>query len=84
MQRSPPIRRSRAGTCPNALASAYLSGSDTAAIGGDLAYDYGHRSAFTGIGAGAAQAVLGSAGFGTSAQALQAASTLYAGPVRLN
>ncbi len=68
----------------NALASSLVSGSDTAAIGGDLAYDFGHRNALTGIGAGAAGTVLASASFGTSAQTLQAASTLYAGTVRLN
>ncbi len=66
-----------------ALADFYLAGSDTAAIGGDLAYEYGHRNALTDIGVGAAQATLAAAGFATSAQTLQAASTLYAGTQRL-
>ena len=68
----------------NALASNYLSGSDTAAIGGDFGYDFGHRNALTGIGAVPGQSVLAGAAFATSAQTLQAAGTLYAGTVRLN
>jgi hypothetical protein len=67
----------------NALAANRLSGSDTAAIGGDFAYDYGHRASLANIGATPALADLSAAGFGAAAQALQAASTLYAGTVRL-
>jgi trimeric autotransporter adhesin len=67
----------------SALASNYLSGSDTAAIGGDIAYDFGHRNALTNIGAVAAQTVLAGATFGVGAQTLQAAATLYSGTVRL-
>ncbi len=66
-----------------ALADFYLAGSDTAAIGGDIAYEYGHRNALTDIGIGAAQGTLAAAGFATTAQTLQAASTLYAGTQRL-
>jgi hypothetical protein len=68
----------------NALAANYVSGSDVAAIGGDFAYDFGHRNSLANIGATPAQSVLGSASFGTAAQTLQAASTLYSGAVRLN
>ncbi len=67
----------------NALSSFYLSGSDTAAIGGDFAYDFGHRNALTNIGAAAGQTILAGAAFGSGAQALQAAATLYSGTVRL-
>jgi trimeric autotransporter adhesin len=67
----------------NALTSFYLSGSDTAALGGDLAYDYGHRNALTNIGATPAQAILAGATFGTVAQTLQPAASLYSGTVRL-
>jgi Ca2+-binding RTX toxin-like protein len=67
----------------NALAACYLTGSDTAAIGGDFAYDYGHRHALTGIGATPGQTVLAGSGFGSASQVLQTASTLYAGTVRL-
>jgi hypothetical protein len=67
----------------NALAANRLAGSDTAAIGGDFAYDYGHRASLANIGAAPASTDLSAAGFGTIAQTLQAASTLYAGTVRL-
>ncbi|MEO8344905.1 MAG: calcium-binding protein [Betaproteobacteria bacterium] len=67
----------------NALSGNYLSGSDTAALGGDFAYDFGHRNALTNIGATPAQSVLASVSFGTAAQVLQAGSNLYAGAVRL-
>ena len=66
-----------------ALADCYLSGSDTAAIGGSLAYDYGHRNALADIGMGAGQAILGAGEFGLAAQSLQPATTLYAGAQRL-
>ncbi|MCC6197279.1 MAG: hypothetical protein IT518_22720, partial [Burkholderiales bacterium] len=67
----------------NALAANRLSGSDTAAIGGDFAYDYGHRSSLATIGATPAQSVLAAATFATAAQVLQPAATLYSGTVRL-
>ena len=67
----------------NALTGFYLSGSDTAALGGDFAYDYGHRNALTSIGAIPGQTVLAGGTFGTVAQTLQPAATLYAGTVRL-
>ena len=49
----------------NALRRNYLAGSDTAAIGGDFAYDFGHRNSLTNIGAVPAQTVLAGATFGT-------------------
>ena len=67
----------------NALAACYLTGGDTAAIGGDLTYDYGHRHALTGFGAVPGQTVLAGSGFGSAAQSLQPAATLYSGTVRL-
>jgi len=68
----------------NGLASAYAAGSDTAAIGGDFAYDFGHRNGLSGIGAVPAQSVLAAASFGSGTQALQAPGTLYAGVVRMS
>ena len=68
----------------NTQSANYLAGSDTAAIGGDFANDYGHRSSLSGIGATPAQTVLAGATFGTGVQTLQAAATLYSGTVRLN
>jgi trimeric autotransporter adhesin len=67
----------------NALAANRLSGSDTAAIGGDFAYDYGHRASLANIGAIPAQTVLSGSGFGTAAQVLQPPATQYSGTVRL-
>jgi Ca2+-binding RTX toxin-like protein len=67
-----------------ALSGAYMAGSDTAAIGGDLAYDYGHRNSLATIGSTPAQAILANANFATTAQTLQAAGTLYSGTVRLS
>ena len=66
-----------------ALSTYYLSGSDTAAIGADFSYDYGHRNALTNIGATPGQAVLSAGTFGSAAQTLQSPATLYAGTVRL-
>ena len=63
----------------SALASVHQGGSDTAAFGGDFAYQYGHAGAFTGIGSGAADTVLAAATFGAAAQALQSSSTLFSG-----
>lgn len=68
----------------NGLASAWLAGSDTAAVGGDFAYDFGHRNAFTDIGAVPAQSTLAAATFASAAQALQAPAALYAGTVRMS
>ena len=68
----------------NALSTFYLAGGDSAAIGGDFAYDYGHRGVLTNIGAVPGQSVLASVGFGSTAQSLQAAATLYSGTVRLH
>ena len=67
----------------SALSASYLWGSDSSALGGDLAYDFGHRNSLATIGAVPAQAVLGNAAFGTSAQTLQPPATLYSGNVRL-
>jgi Ca2+-binding RTX toxin-like protein len=53
------------------LVAAHLGGSSSEALGGDLAYQYGLNGAFTGIGLGAAQDVLGAGGFGTDRQGLR-------------
>ena len=53
------------------LLDAHLGGSDGAALGGDLAYQYGKAGTLAGIGLPAAQAVLESGGFGSAAQTLQ-------------
>ncbi len=54
----------------NALLTFYLGGSDTAAIGGDLAYQYGKTGSLSNIGFSAAQSMLGNAQFGQVNQAI--------------
>ncbi len=67
----------------NALLQYHLSGSDDAAMGGDLAYWYGKNGGFTGISLAAAQQVIGAPGFGSDAQSLHAFSGLQEGLVKL-
>lgn len=67
----------------NALPGAHLASSETAALGGDLAYRYGMNSALTGIGLTAAQDVLIDPQFGNQAQLLRPWSTLNSGVMEL-
>ena len=68
----------------NALTSFQLAGSDTAALGGDLAYQYGKNGTLAGIGVTPALATLSDAALGTSAQALTPIASLQVGSVRLS
>ena len=68
----------------NALLSAHLSGSDSAAIGGDLAYQYGLNGSLTGIGLTPAQQVLSAPQFGASSQTLRPLQDLQQGQIRLS
>ena len=65
------------------LTTHLLAGSDTAAIGGDLAYQYGRNSNLTGVGLIASQNVINAASFGQTAQILNAPSTWAAETVKL-
>ena len=67
----------------NALTTFHLSGNDTAALGGDLAYQYGRHGNMGNVGLSGAQNVLGNAQFGTVAQSLQPLAGLQEGVVRL-
>ncbi|HQR59971.1 MAG TPA: hypothetical protein PLH03_01245, partial [Methylophilaceae bacterium] len=68
----------------DARLTAHLNvGSDTAAIGGDLAYQYGKAGTLAGIGLNAAQSVINSAPFGQSAQTLNSPTTWQAELVKL-
>ena len=67
----------------NALLDFHTGDSDTAAIGGDLAYQYGHAGSLAGIGVSAAQNVLGNAQMGTAAQTLQPLANLQESVVKL-
>ena len=68
----------------NALAAFHLSGSNSAAIGGDLAYQYGLFGNNTNAGTLGAQNVLGNAQFGSAVQTLQTWPGLQDGLVRLS
>jgi Ca2+-binding RTX toxin-like protein len=68
----------------DALLSAHLAGSDTAALGGDLAYQYNLNGSLTGIGMIPAQTELGDVGFGVAPQLLQPVASLQTGAVRLS
>jgi len=67
----------------NALLDAHLSGSDTEAIGGDLAYRYGLNGSLSGIATNAAQGILAGPQFGAAPQALQTLAGLQDGLVKL-
>lgn len=67
----------------NALMQYHLTGSDDAALGGDLAYWYARNNGLTGMGLAAAQGVIGAGGFGADAQSLHQFSGLQEGLVHL-
>ena len=68
----------------NALLSAHLSGSDTAALGGDLAYQYGKAGSLAGIGLTPAQDVVNAAQYGSSSQTLRTLAELQQGQIHLS
>ncbi|MGH8710004.1 MAG: calcium-binding protein [Burkholderiales bacterium] len=68
----------------NSLLDAHLAGSDTEALGGDLAYQYGKNGTLAGIGLTAAQDVPNAQQFGTRAQTLRPLATLQEGTVKLS
>ena len=68
----------------NALLSAHLAGSDTEAIGGDLAYQYGLNRSLAGIGFTPAQDVLNAPGFGAAPQQLRPLQDLQQGQIKLS
>jgi Ca2+-binding RTX toxin-like protein len=67
-------------TVASALAGTFVSASDSAALGGDLAYQYGHAGSLAGIGFDAAGTILGDATFALNSQAFLAPPALGAGP----
>ena len=66
----------------DALLTAHLAGSDSAALGGDLAYTYGMQGNLTGFNMAAAQNTLSSTQMGNAAQTLSSGS-LNGGVVQL-
>jgi VCBS repeat-containing protein len=67
----------------DALLTAHLGGSDSAALGGDLAYQYNLNNSLAGIGLASAQTVMNDANFGIAPQTLQPLAELQSGSVRL-
>ncbi|MBU3698296.1 calcium-binding protein, partial [Dechloromonas sp.] len=68
----------------NALNNFQLAGSDTAAMGGDLAYQYGKNGTLAGIGVTPALSTLSDTNLGTNPQVLNTLATLQTGSVRLS
>ena len=68
----------------NALASFHLSGSDSGALGGDLAYQYGRFGNLANVGTIGAQNVLADAQFGSGIQAFQTLAGLGEGITKLS
>ncbi|WP_246881469.1 putative Ig domain-containing protein [Acidovorax sp. JG5] len=68
----------------NALTNFQLAGSDTAAMGGDLAYQYGKNGTLAGIGVTPALSTLSDTNLGTNPQALNSLASLQTGTVRLS
>ncbi|MBP6368632.1 MAG: hypothetical protein KA286_01390, partial [Burkholderiales bacterium] len=66
-------------TVADALAGAFVGGSDTAALGGDLAYQFAHGGSLAGVGFDATSTILADANFGLVPQALLPSATLTAG-----
>jgi hypothetical protein len=71
-------------TMNNAMAQFHLGGSDTEALGGDLAYQYGMNGTLAGIAVNAAQDTVGSSQFGKQAQTLHTQTELKDGLVKLS
>jgi hypothetical protein len=69
----------------NGLTTFQLDGmsGDDAAMGGDLAYQYGVTGSLAGIAVSAAQAVVGASDFGSTTQQLHALDSLQDGLVKL-
>jgi Ca2+-binding RTX toxin-like protein len=67
----------------NGLTQFHLAGSDSEALGGDLAYHYGADGTLAGMGLGKAQEVLTNAQFGAQAQAIHSTASLQEGLIRL-
>lgn len=72
-----------AWTMSDALLRFQLAGSDSAALGGDLAYQYGKNGAVSGLSLTASQSVINDSHFGTQAQTLQPLAGLPAGALKM-
>jgi hypothetical protein len=68
----------------DALYEYHVAGSDNAALGGDLAYQYGSMGTLAGLDTVPIQSDLASAQFGVAPQMLQTLTSLQIGTVRLS
>jgi Ca2+-binding RTX toxin-like protein len=67
----------------DALLNAHLFSSDSAALGGDLAYEYGMNSNLTGFSVAAAESTVSDSQFGTAPQGLHPWNTVNTGAPQL-
>jgi VCBS repeat-containing protein len=67
----------------NGMLDAYLSGSDTEAIGGDLAYQYGTKNGAADVGIDSGMETLKQHGFGSHAHAFNRAGVGFPGELRV-
>jgi hypothetical protein len=67
----------------DALLDAHLSSSDSAALGGDLAYYYGMNGSLSGFSVAAAESTVSDSQFGTAPQSLHPWNTLNTGAPQL-
>ncbi len=67
----------------DALLSAHLAGSDAAALGGDLAYQYNLSGSLAGLSLAGARAELGNTHFGVAPKFVQPSSGMHGGGLRL-
>ncbi len=77
------LRSGNAWAVMGSLLNAHLGGSNTAGIGGDLAYQYGQTAGLAGMGMVAASNVLSDTNFGASPQTLNSNLTTGVGSPRL-
>jgi Ca2+-binding RTX toxin-like protein len=68
----------------DALTKFQLAGSDSAALGGDIAYQYGKNGNLAAIGVTSALETISASSLGTSAQTLNSAATLQSSSIRLS
>jgi Ca2+-binding RTX toxin-like protein len=67
----------------NGLLDAHLADSDTAALGGDLAYEYGVRGSLSGMSLAAAETTVTNSNFAIAPQALHSWGEVSGGPAQL-
>jgi trimeric autotransporter adhesin len=67
----------------NELLAVHLTGSDSGALGGDLAYRYGMTGTLAGVGLSTARDTVAAPGFGTELQAVHSAAAVGSDPVKL-